>query len=59
MSFAFRASLCLLALSLSLISPAPAQSQSVSNPPALSEVNDLAEALAGAASEEEQERLKR
>ncbi len=57
MSFTFRVSLCLLALSLSLVSPALAQSQSVPNPPTLSEVNDLAAALAAATSEEEQERL--
>src|SRR5215470_13178080 len=56
MSFTFRASLYLLALSLSF-SPALGQTQSVSNPTALSEVNDLAAALAGAAAEEEQERL--
>jgi CHAT domain-containing protein/Tfp pilus assembly protein PilF len=56
MSFAFRASLYLLALSLSF-SPALAQSQSVLNPPTSSEINDLAAALARAASEEEQERL--
>jgi CHAT domain-containing protein/tetratricopeptide (TPR) repeat protein len=57
MSFALRASLCLLSLSLSIISPASAQSQSVPNPPALSEVNDLAAALVAAASDEERERL--
>ncbi len=57
MSLMFRASLCLLALSLSLINPAFAQSQSVPNPPVSSEVNNLAVALAGAQSEEEQEQL--
>ena len=57
MSLTFRVSLCLLALGLSLVKPAWAQSQSVPNPPASSEVNDLAAALVGAASEEEQERL--
>jgi len=57
MSFAFRVSLCLLALSMSLINPAPAQTQSIPNPPTSSEVNDLAAALVSATSEEEQERL--
>src|SRR5262245_34515675 len=57
MSSTLRVSLCLMALGLSLINPALAQTQSVPNPPALSEVNDLVAALAGAASEEEQERL--
>src|SRR5215475_7480613 len=57
MSFALRASLCLLTLGLSIISPASAQSQSVPNPPALSEVIDLAAALVAAAAEEEQERF--
>ena len=59
MSFTFRVALCLLTLSLSLnlIRPVPAQSQSVPNPPASSEVNDLAASLVSAASEEEQERL--
>ena len=33
MSFAFRASLCLVALSLNLVNPAPAQSQSSSSNP--------------------------
>ena len=33
MSFAFRASLCLVALSLNLVNPAPAQSQSSSSDP--------------------------
>src|SRR5262245_846530 len=57
MSFEFRVLLCLWALSLSLVSPASAQTQSVSNPPTLSELNELATALAGASSEAEQERL--
>jgi CHAT domain-containing protein/tetratricopeptide (TPR) repeat protein len=59
MSFTFRVALCLLILSLSLnlINPVPGQSQSVPNPPALSEVNELAAALVGARSEEEQEQL--
>ena len=57
MSSTLRVSLCLMALGLSLINPVLAQKQSVSNPPALSEVNDLGAALAGATSEEEQERL--
>jgi len=56
MSFALRVSLCLLALSL-IFSPSLAQTQSVPNPPTLSEVNELAEALVAAASEEEQEQL--
>jgi CHAT domain-containing protein/tetratricopeptide (TPR) repeat protein len=56
-SFAIRLSLCFLALSLSLISPGLAQSQSVPNQPISSEINDLAEALLSATSEEEQERL--
>src|SRR5262249_225175 len=57
MSFAFRVSLCFLALILSLINPGPAQSQSIPNPSTSSEINDLAKELAGAMSEEEQERL--
>ncbi len=57
MSFTLLVSLSLLVLSLSLISPALAQTQSVPNSPTMSEVNDLAVALVGAASEEEQERL--
>ncbi|MGH9944096.1 MAG: CHAT domain-containing tetratricopeptide repeat protein [Pyrinomonadaceae bacterium] len=57
MSFTFRVSLCSLALSLSLINPALAQSPSVPNPPISSQVNDLAAALVGTVSEEEQERL--
>jgi CHAT domain-containing protein/tetratricopeptide (TPR) repeat protein len=57
MSFTFRMSLCFLALSLSFVSSAWAQTQSVPDPPASSEVNELAAALVGAASEEEQERL--
>jgi len=57
MSPAFRVSFCILALSLSLISPAMAQPQSVPNPPASSEVDALASALAGTASEEEQDQL--
>jgi CHAT domain-containing protein/predicted negative regulator of RcsB-dependent stress response len=57
MSFAFRVSLCLLALSLSLINPALAQTQSVPNTHTSSEINDLAAALGAAASEEEQDRL--
>jgi len=57
MPFVFRMSPCFLALSLSLINPAWAQTQSVSNPPTLPEISELATALVGAASEEEQERL--
>ncbi|MFY9571807.1 MAG: CHAT domain-containing protein [Blastocatellia bacterium] len=57
MSFTFGAQVCLLALSLSLISPGLAHSQTAPDRPALSEVNELAGALAGAVSEEEQERL--
>jgi CHAT domain-containing protein/tetratricopeptide (TPR) repeat protein len=57
MSFAFRAWLCVSALSLSLINPVSAQSPSAPNAPAPSEVSDLAAALVGASSEEEQERL--
>src|SRR5262245_15713126 len=57
MSLTFRVLFCLLALSLILISPALAQSQSVPNPPASSEINDLAAALVRAASEKDQEQL--
>jgi CHAT domain-containing protein/tetratricopeptide (TPR) repeat protein len=57
MSLKFRVSFCFLALSLSLISPALAQSQSVPNPPASSEVNDLAVALVRATSDGDQEQL--
>ena len=56
MWFTLRMSFCLLAFSLSS-NLASAQTKSVPNPPTLSEVNDLAAGLAGAASEEEQERL--
>ena len=56
MSLTFRAALCLLALSLSLINPAFARRNRFPNPPASSEVNNLAVALAGAQSEEEQSR---
>ena len=57
MSFKFRASLCLWALTLGLIGPALAQSQTAPDQPASPEVNELARALVGAASEQEQERL--
>jgi CHAT domain-containing protein len=57
MSPAWRVGFCFLALSLNLISPTLAQSQAVPEPPALSEVNDLAAALVRAKSEQEQERL--
>ncbi|HMB29784.1 MAG TPA: CHAT domain-containing tetratricopeptide repeat protein, partial [Blastocatellia bacterium] len=57
MSFASRVSSCLLTLSLGVFCPASAQSQSVPNSSTLSEVKDLAAALAGVAAEEEQERL--
>jgi Uncharacterized protein conserved in bacteria len=59
MSFTSRVALYLLILSLSLnlINPVLAQSQSVLNQPASSEVNELAAALVGARSEEEQEQL--
>jgi hypothetical protein len=52
-----RVSSCLLALTLSLISSALAHSQSVPNPPASSEINDLAAALMRAESEEDPERM--
>jgi CHAT domain-containing protein len=57
-NLASRLSACLLALSLSLsfISPAMANSQSDQEPPA-PEVKELAAALAGTVSEDEQERL--
>jgi CHAT domain-containing protein/Tfp pilus assembly protein PilF len=55
MSFAFRLFVCLLALSLPC--PAWAQSQSIPNSVASSETRELAAALAGAATEEEQNRL--
>ena len=57
MTQAFRATIYLLALSLILIGSAPAQSQSAPNPNASSEVNELAAALVGAGSEQQEDRL--
>ncbi len=57
MSFSSAVVMCLLVLTLSFINPSLARSESVSNPPAASEINNLAAALVGAKSEEEQERL--
>ena len=57
MSLSSAVVMCLLVLNFSFINPALVRSEPVSNSPASSEINDLAAALVGAKSEEEQERL--
>ncbi|HEX6622718.1 MAG TPA: CHAT domain-containing protein [Pyrinomonadaceae bacterium] len=57
MPHTLRTALYSLALSLTLFNPARAQSQSIPEQPAPTKINYLAAALAGAASEGEQERL--
>ena len=57
MSRAFRATMYLLAMSLILVSPAPAQTQKAPDPNESSGVKELAAALVGAGTEQEEERL--
>jgi CHAT domain-containing protein/tetratricopeptide (TPR) repeat protein len=57
MSFSSAVVMCLLVVNFSFINPLLVRSEPVSDPPASSEINNLAAALVGAKSEEEQERL--